>query len=149
MITAKSKRAKGKTLEKYVAMELGTLFKYAYSRADSGSGKYNKEDVSLPADVPLHIECKNHAVASVGTWWAQTINGCPSYRFPVLVYRLNYQTLPTVVMRLIDCFEICKGRPKRSTDFTPDDIRVALSWSDYKILLATYMVAQTDTTLQN
>lgn len=96
-----SKKRKGKQLEKFVANRLGKIYKFAYSRADSGSGKYKKEDVTLPDDVPFFIECKNHAELSIGSWWGQTINHCPASKIPVLVYRLNYQT-PKVVLKLND-----------------------------------------------
>ena len=54
--------------------------------------------------IPLHIECKNQAELSLVTWWKQTLEGCPASKFPVLIYRLNYQPKPTVYMALNDFF---------------------------------------------
>lgn len=86
----KTRKQKGKRLEKYVAKEFKKYFDYTYSRADSGSGKFQKEDVTLPDYVPLFIECKNHNVKSLKRWWKQTLDGCPPSKYPVLIYKLPY-----------------------------------------------------------
>ena len=106
----RSKKQKGKLLEKFVADELSKIFAFAYSRADSGSGLHHKEDVSLPANVPLFIECKNQAELSLKEWWDNTKDGCPASKYPVLVYKLNYQKEPTVVMRFCDMIDFLSGR---------------------------------------
>lgn len=85
-----SKKKKGKLLEKFVADQFKDIFTYAYSRADSGSGKFHKEDVSLPREIPLHIECKNQATLDIGGWWRQTLDGCPANKHPVLIYKLPF-----------------------------------------------------------
>ena len=97
----KSKKRKGKQLEKMVAKELDKIFSYAYSRADSGSGKEHKEDVTLPPEVPLFIECKNHSKEKFSEWWGQLERGCTIGKYPVLIYKLPYKQ-PQVQMYLND-----------------------------------------------
>lgn len=97
-----SNRQKGRALQIYIANAFKKITSYVFSRADSGSGKFHKEDVTLPDYIPLHIEAKNHAVADIGDWWKQTLNGCPASKIPVLIYRLNYDKKPTVYMKLTD-----------------------------------------------
>ena len=97
----KSAHAKGKKFEKEIAKKLGKFFEYTYSRADSGSGKFQKEDITVPDNVPLHIECKHHAKLNINTWWNQTIDGCPDSKYPVLIYKTNYQPAK-VYMKLAD-----------------------------------------------
>lgn len=105
----KSKKAKGKQLEKYVAKKFSEIYSFAYARADSGSGKHKKEDVTLPDSAPFFIECKNQAEARVSEWWKQTIYHCPQDKIPVLVYKLNYQKNSTVVMTLGDLVRVISG----------------------------------------
>lgn len=105
----KSKKAKGKQLEKYVAKKLNEIYSFAYARADSGSGKYKKEDVTLPDSAPFFIECKNQAEARVSDWWKQTVYHCPEDKIPVLIYKLNYQKNPLVVMTLGDLVRVVGG----------------------------------------
>ena len=100
-----SRKQKGKRLEKLVASTFADIFPFAYSRADSGSGKMHKEDVTLPLNVPLHIECKNQATIDLKGWWSQTMEGCPAYKFPVLIYKLDFQQKPSVVMRMSDVLQ--------------------------------------------
>lgn len=129
----KSKKQKGKQLEKFVAGRLGKIYKFAYSRADSGSGKYKKEDVTLPDDVPLFIECKNHAEMNFSSWWRQTLNGCPASKLPVLVYKLNYQT-PKVALKLNDLLYFLF-----QTKISVYNEIITLDWVDFEnILLKRY-----------
>jgi hypothetical protein len=93
----KSKKQKGKWLEKLVAKKFKEITPYVYSRADSGSGKFHKEDVTLPDNLPFFIECKNQAEINIKQWWKETIDGCPAGKFPILIYKQNYQREPTVV----------------------------------------------------
>lgn len=126
----KSKKAKGKKLEKYVAHHLSKIFKFAYSRADSGSGKYNKEDVSIPDSVPLFIECKNQAKLSLTNWWNQTTFHCPRSKLPILIYRLNYQKEPTVVTNIMSLVKILKNIKEDVTD-----IKISMSFNDFLALV--------------
>jgi hypothetical protein len=93
----RTKKQKGKQLEKYVANELKKIFKYVYSRADSGSGKLHKEDITILDDIPLFIECKNQAEPKINEWFKDILNKCPDDKYPVLIYKKNYQK-PKVVM---------------------------------------------------
>lgn len=97
-----STRQKGRALQEYIANAFKKIHPYVFSRADSGSGKFHKEDVTLPDFIPLHIEAKNWAKGSFREWWFQTMNGCPASKYPVLIYRLNYEKKPTVYMRITD-----------------------------------------------
>jgi len=123
---AKSKKQKGKRLEKYVASKLSKIFRFAYSRADSGSGKYQKEDVSLPDDIPLFIECKNQAELSLKNWWNQTTFHCPHSKYPILIYKLNYQKEPTVVTNLISLIKILR---EVKDDMT--ELKLSMSFGDF------------------
>ena len=105
----KTKKQKGKRFEKYVAKELKKVLGFVYARADSGSGKEHKEDITLPDYVGIYIECKNHAKKDLKRWWSQTVEGCPDSKIPILVYRLNYQKEPTVVMSAIDFLDFLSG----------------------------------------
>lgn len=129
----KSKKAKGKMLEKFVAKAMGEIFSFSYSRADSGSGLEHKEDVSLPTDVPLHIECKNQAEINISRWWDETIDGCPAYRYPVLIYRLNFQKDPSVVMRMCDLLSFLSGKKIEFGDEI--SMKVTFTFSDFVYLL--------------
>lgn len=127
----KSKKRKGKDLEKFVASEMKAIFGFAYSRADSGSGKYHKEDVTLPDFVPLHIECKNQAIEKFTDWWNQTIYGCPRSKFPVLVYKLNYWKEPRVMMKYADVANFLIGQKLLNSM----EFKVILSWKDFRELI--------------
>jgi hypothetical protein len=114
----KSKKQKGKHLEKWVAGELKKIFGFVYSRADSGSGKFHKEDITLPDEIPFHIECKNQKDKNLKEWWKQTYEACASSKIPVLIYKLNYQKVPTVVMNAADFLDFLSGNFKtRNVDF--------------------------------
>jgi hypothetical protein len=121
-----SKKQKGKRLEKFVAGELAKVFSYAYSRADSGSGKFAKEDVTLPKGIPLFIECKNQADLELMTWWRQTLEGCPASKYPVLIYRLNFQKVPTVYLRFGDLLSMMSGKKVDTFQFN-----ISLSFDDF------------------
>lgn len=95
----KSKKQKGKQLEKMVAKELKKIIPYVYSRADSGSGKFHKEDITLPDKIPFFIECKNQAEPKINEWFKDILKKCPENRIPVLIYKQNYQK-PKVVLYL-------------------------------------------------
>lgn len=96
----KSKKAKGKRLEDLVVDYLKEFDEYAYRRKDSGSGLHKKEDVTTK--LPFHIECKNQEVINIKKWWVQTCDGCPQNKYPVLIYKKNYQREPIVYMMLSD-----------------------------------------------
>ena len=104
----KSKKQKGKRLEKYVTKELKKVFDFVYSRADSGSGKFHKEDITLPDYVPLSIECKNQAELKIETWFRKMEENCPADKYPVLIYKTDYQE-PKVVMRISDFLNFLSG----------------------------------------
>lgn len=95
----RSKKQKGKQLEKLVAKEFKKIIPYVYSRADSGSGKYHKEDITLPNEIPLFIECKNQAEPKINQWFKDILKKCPENKIPVLIYKENYQK-PKVVLYL-------------------------------------------------
>lgn len=102
----KSARDKGKRLEKLVANEFRKIDKYAYRRADSGSGKFKKEDVTTK--LPFSIECKHHKIPKIKEWWVDLLYVCPRNRYPVLIYKQDYKT-PTVVIMLKDLLSYMSG----------------------------------------
>lgn len=124
----KNSKAKGKQLERYVAKALNEFDKVAYARLDSGSGLHRKEDVFTT--LPFFIECKNQAEPSIKAWWDQTISGCPKEKYPVLIYRLNYQKEPTVVIQLFDLIGYIGD-----TKLSPSPERVSLSFADFLSLI--------------
>lgn len=95
-----SKKQKGKRLESFVVAALREFDEYCYRRADSGSGLHNKEDVTTK--LPFHIECKNHEKNNINGWWKQTLLGCPANKYPVLIFKSNFQREPYVYLRLGD-----------------------------------------------
>ena len=137
-----SKKQKGKKLEKWVANRLRDIFPFAYSRADSGSGKMYKEDVSLPANVPLFIECKNHATLDLNRWWSQTLYGCPKSKYPVLVYRLPYQSIPNVYMKLDDLLALMSGQ-----NLDAFGINITITWNDFEKVLNMKYGKEPETTI--
>lgn len=130
----KSRNQKGKKLENFVAKRLSPIFAYAYRRRDSGSGKYRKEDVSLPHHVPLSIECKKHAKKDLRRWWLQTLEGCAKSKMPVLVYELDYQPEPLVVMRFMDLMGLIAGgsKPPENIDI---NVHVTIPWYEFEQVL--------------
>ena len=125
-----STRQKGRVLQEYIAKAFKKIHPYVFSRADSGSGKTHKEDVTLPDFIPLHIEAKNWAKGSPAQWWFQTINGCPRSKCPVLIYRLNYDKKPTVYMKLTDIIFIVAEH----IDLLKD-LKVKLDFDDFMSLV--------------
>jgi len=119
----KSKKQKGKQLENFVANELRKIDKYAYRRADSGSGLHRKEDVFTT--LPLFIECKNQKELHINDWWKKTIENCPSDKYPILVFKQNYQREPTVCLWLGDLLSLLS---KQKVDLK---YKIYLAWSDF------------------
>jgi len=124
-------------LEKYVADAFKKITPFVYSRADSGSGKFHKEDVTLDEKIPLHIECKNQAELSLVTWWKQTLEGCPASKFPVLIYRLNYQPKPTVYMALNDFFSWLSDQK-----ITAFDTHISIEFDEFMDLVKINMLVK-------
>ena len=123
-------------MEKLVAERLSRIFAFSYARLDSGSGKFRKEDVTLPEDIPLHIECKNHASLSLNEWWKDALHGCPAYKVPVLVYKINFYE-PQVYMMLADLLWILGF--KEAKDNSKFASHITISFNDFSDLLsATY-----------
>lgn len=127
-----SRRQKGRQLEKFVARSLEKIFSFAYSRADSGAGKFNKEDITLPSFIPLHLECKNHNVFSLSEWWKQTVNGCPTNKMPVLIYKLPFFE-PKVYMLLDDLIYYLSGVNGNRTDF---NTFITMNFEDFEKILS-------------
>ena len=123
----KSKKQKGKRLEKYIAKELKKVFDFVYSRADSGSGKFHKEDITLPDYVPLSIECKNQAEPKIETWFRKMEENCPENKYPVLIYKTNYQE-PKVVMRLSHLLNFLSGLKQYNNFYFKDLLECEFSF---------------------
>jgi hypothetical protein len=104
----RSAKQKGKVLENFVADELSKIDKYAYRRADSGSGFRRKEDVFTT--LPFFIECKNQAKLNITLWWKKTCFNCPEDKYPILIYKQNYQHNPVVYMWLDDLFSFISDK---------------------------------------
>jgi len=88
---------RGKDFEKYVAEQFQILDKYAYRRADSGSGKSRKEDVFTT--LPFFIECKNQKTQSLDAWYKKAELDTPKDRYTLLVYKVERQRGATVYMK--------------------------------------------------
>lgn len=123
-----SRKAKGKRLEDYVVLTLKEFDDYVYRRADSGSGYRNKEDVTTK--LPFHIECKNQEVLSINKWWDQTCIGCPKSKYPVLIYKKNYQKDPMVYMKLSDVISFISDGPIDNWE-----VFITLTYSQFLIIL--------------
>ncbi len=127
---AKSKKAKGKRLENFVSKRLDKIFVYSYRRADSGSGKFHKEDVTLPSNIPIFIECKKHAKENIKGWWKQTIEGCPVSKMPVLVYELDRWREPMVLCRFSDILWLLSGGSRVKMP-----LHIHMNWYEFEQLL--------------
>lgn len=125
-----STRQKGRILQEFIAKAFKKITPYVFSRADSGSGKYHKEDITLPDYIPLHIEAKNRAVADIKNWWKQTLMGCPKSKYPTLIYKLNYQHDATVYMRITDFILLLENR----VDLL-DDLKISINFTDFMKVL--------------
>lgn len=126
----RSAKAKGKRLEKYVADRLSEIDKYAYRRADSGSGRLRKEDVFTT--LPLFIECKNQENIQISQWWKQTLRGTPKEKFPVLIYKKNFEKQPTVTMRFGSVLSWISGHANMPNEF---NFLIHFSFEDFILLI--------------
>ncbi|MCK4500898.1 hypothetical protein KAU11_10390 [Candidatus Babeliales bacterium] len=116
MTTAKTKKAKGQALENFVADRLVDKGIDHRAKRDGASGAGNREkaDVSTSMQIcgeNVHIECKNHAKASIKEWWRQTVEGSEmTHTEPLLVYKLGgegvNQNDVKIVMRLETLLEL-------------------------------------------
>lgn len=97
MVTGRWRKQKGKELEDYVAKQFQRIDKYAYRRADSGSGKSRKEDVFTV--LPFFIECKHHKTPSIGAWFRKAELDTPRSKYTILVYKGDRQRGATVYMK--------------------------------------------------
>lgn len=128
-----SRKAKGKRLEDFVVKALKEIDPTCYRRADSGSGRDNKEDVTTV--LPLHIECKNQEVKNVNKWWKQTCDSCPEDKFPILVYKKNFQREPIVLMCFDDLCALQTNIKRKNYVYRIEQFLIQLKFSDFiKIL---------------
>ena len=129
MKNLKSRKQKGRQLEKFVAQVFEKIYPFAYARMDSGSGFRHKEDVTLPDNVIWHIECKNHNAPAINSWWEQAKVGCPAWKIPVLIYKLPYQNDPTVVLYLYHLIAFM-GKQDISKIY-PEDYTISMPFSQF------------------
>lgn len=134
MKNLKSRKQKGRQLEKFVAQAFEKIYPFAYARMDSGSGFRHKEDVTLPDNVIWHIECKNHNTPAINAWWEQAKVGCPAWKIPVLIYKLPYQNDPTVVLYLYHLIAFM-GKQDISKIY-PEDYTISMPFSQFTKLIA-------------
>lgn len=101
------KRAKGISLEDYVATQFRRIDKYAYRRKDSGSGKLRKEDVFTT--LPFFIECKNQTQKNIQLWFTKAEMDTPGDKYTLLIYKGLGQHGATVYMRVRSFLGLLSG----------------------------------------
>ena len=104
--TPKSKKAKGKTLEREVAKAYRhKLFPKAQSMPMSGAMQFNKGDIFKGVVDEWKDECKNQETTKLWEWWEQTVNQCYGLEKPVLHIKKNYSEILSVI-RFSDYIEL-------------------------------------------
>ena len=100
----RSKKAKGKLLEKLVAQRLKeVLAEYGIdAKVMPMSGAISGFKSDIFTNLPVNIECKNQERVSLWEWWEQAENQTSIGRFPTLVISRNYQKEPLAVLRFED-----------------------------------------------
>jgi hypothetical protein len=113
-IDPKSKIAKGKKLEKYVAQTIRDkgLDKKAIRTPGSGSGQF-KGDTHTKLTIlgrQAHIECKNQKLLKIQEWWRQSEKDSMGYGEPLLVFKIHQEPLESAkVVVYFDTFlDLCK-----------------------------------------
>lgn len=94
----KSAIQKGKELENYTADQINLKGLDTNARRSSGSGNGNREKSDIDTNMVIlgrnaGIECKNHKTPHIKEWWSQTKKLQDLGREPVLVYKLQGESL--------------------------------------------------------
>ncbi len=113
--TAKSKKAKGTRLEKYVAKELETILGYYGVRATRTpmSGAIDRFKGDIFTNLPVGIECKNSEKWKPLEWFKQAQRDTSTGNMPMLVMSRNNMKEPKAMLNLNDLIELmdwaCRG----------------------------------------
>lgn len=85
-----SKRAKGKSLENWLASQLRSLGIDPNARAMPGSGAFSHFKGDIYTKTEYSFECKNQENTSVWKWYQQASNDAGMSEKPVVVFKRNY-----------------------------------------------------------
>ena len=101
---AKSKKAKGTRLEKYVAKELETILGAYGVRATRTpmSGAIDRFKGDIFTNLPVGIECKNSERWTPLEWFKQAQRDTSSGNIPMLVMSRNNMKEPKAMLELND-----------------------------------------------
>jgi hypothetical protein len=88
--TARSKKAKGKALEAWLASELrrSGADKTAQPMPLSGALTFFKSDIRT--SLPYSFECKNQETTSVWSWYEQAKRDATGIEKPIVIFKRNY-----------------------------------------------------------
>lgn len=133
--TARTRKAKGVRLEKYVALRINQVLREygieAKKMPMSGAIEGFKSDIFV--NLPVSLECKNHETWKVPEWWEQASKQAGLGKMPILVMSRSYCNDPLAVIRFEDLLTfmayaletgwvsyIRKGRTTMRTKFKED-----------------------------
>lgn len=90
--TYRSRKAKGKKLEKEIAKRINeTLGGYGIeAKVMPMSGSIDGWEGDVWTNMPLSIEAKNQEKINIWDCWEQTENQCNNFKIPLLVFSRNY-----------------------------------------------------------
>lgn len=88
--TAKSKKAKGKALENWLASELRRTKSDEKARAMPGSGAFTHFKSDIYTKLPYSFECKSQETTKVWEWYVQAQSQASNMEAPVVVFKRNY-----------------------------------------------------------
>lgn len=88
--TAKSKKAKGKALENWLASELRRTGADDKARAMPGSGSFTHFKSDIYTKLPYSFECKSQETTKVWEWYVQAQSQAGNMEAPVVVFKRNY-----------------------------------------------------------
>ena len=88
--TAKSKKAKGKVLENWVAAHLRSSGADVGARAMPGSGAYTHFKSDVYTKLRYSFECKSQETTKVWDWYAQAESQASGVEIPVVIFKRNY-----------------------------------------------------------
>lgn len=88
--TAKSKKAKGKNLELWLASELRRTKADSNARAMPGSGAFTHFKSDIYTKLPYSFECKSQETTKVWDWYSQANSQAGMMETPIVVFKRNY-----------------------------------------------------------
>jgi len=106
--TAKSKKAKGTRLEKYIALKITEVLGVtATNMPKSGAIDGFKSDIFV--DLPISIEAKNQETWSIPKWWKQCTHDAEINKgMPILIVSRNHLKEPLAIIKFDDLLVLLK-----------------------------------------